>query len=250
MSGARLEILDLIDSTSAEAKRRATAGETGPLWLMARRQTAGYGRRGGAWRQAEGDLAATLLFSLGPGEAAADAAQLSFAAALAVSEACARFAPSATFTLKWPNDVLMDGGKLCGLMLELLGPAGGAPVLCLGIGVNIAGAPAGLDRRTARLRDVAGDGAPSSDALLVAIDEAFSAWRSLWRRDGFAPVRAAWTAQAHGIGRRARIVVRAGEQGEEASGVFRGADAAGALVLETPQGVRSFTAGSLFFDEG
>ena len=105
-----------IDSTNNEARRLAEAGERGPLWIMAERQTAGRGRRGRSWETLTGNLAATLL--LRPENTPAPVGQLSFAAALAVADVAAHVAPHAAITVKWPNDVLVDGKKTAGILLE------------------------------------------------------------------------------------------------------------------------------------
>jgi BirA family biotin operon repressor/biotin-[acetyl-CoA-carboxylase] ligase len=114
--GIGLVRLDAVDSTNAEARRRAEAGEAGPLWITAARQSAGKGRRGRDWETGEDNLAATLL--LRPDGAPTATAQLSFAAALAVTDMAVEFAPHAVITLKWPNDVLAEGKKLAGILLE------------------------------------------------------------------------------------------------------------------------------------
>jgi len=106
-----------LDSTNEEARRLAEAGETGPLWISAARQTAGRGRRGRAWDTPAGNLAATLL--LWPQASQAVTGQLSFAAALAAAEMVQHFAPDAAVTVKWPNDVLAEGRKIAGILLRL-----------------------------------------------------------------------------------------------------------------------------------
>ena len=134
-----------LDSTNEEARRLAEAGEAGPLWIVACEQSAGRGRRGREWVSSRGNLFATLL--LRPGRAADVCAQLSFVAALATGDAVASFAPSARIALKWPNDVLLDGHKVAGILLESAGSAGGCAVewLAVGIGMNLANYPAGTD---------------------------------------------------------------------------------------------------------
>ena len=114
--GYGLKWHDEIDSTNEEARRLAAKGEAGPLWLTAAQQTAGRGRRGRSWDSPGGNLAATLLIR--PERGQSEWAQLSFAAAVAVSDTAARFAPEAHIALKWPNDVLANGKKLSGILLE------------------------------------------------------------------------------------------------------------------------------------
>lgn len=235
-SGARIEIFDALDSTSLEAKRRAAEGEAGPLWIVALRQTAGYGRRGAQWRQQEGDVAATFLFrESAPVETLP---QLSFVAALALDEAIRRHAPAAPLTLKWPNDALAGGGKIAGLLLELIAAA--PPLVALGVGVNVVSAPAGLDYPTARMLDFAA-APPSPRAFVDTVDEAFAAWRGRWRDEGFDTIRAAWLARAAGLGETIRVRLA----GETIEGVFADLDLDGALILDCGGARRTISAGAV-----
>lgn len=238
-SGADIEIFESLDSTSLEAKRRAADGAAGPQWIVALRQTAGYGRRGSAWRQEAGDVAATLLFR--PNAPAEALPQLSFVAALAAADAIQRFAPKAPLSLKWPNDVLAGDGKIAGLLLELVTKAGSAPLVALGVGVNILSAPTGLEYRAARLIDFAAGAPPHPRAFVEALDETFDAWRRQWERDGFAEIRAEWLRRAANVGRRVRIQLA----GEVAEGVFADLDPAGALVLDCDGERRLIAAGAM-----
>ena len=132
MSPAELLVLDEIDSTNAEARRLAEAGHTGSIWIAARRQNAGRGRRGRAWSDHQGNLAATYLcVTHAP---PAEAAQTSFLAALAVADLLDRYVPPACVTIKWPNDVMIEGMKASGILVES-GPApAGGLWLAVGIG--------------------------------------------------------------------------------------------------------------------
>jgi BirA family biotin operon repressor/biotin-[acetyl-CoA-carboxylase] ligase len=234
-SGARLEIFDSLDSTSLEAKRRAATGEAGPLWLLALRQTAGYGRRGAPWMQQEGDVAATFLFrETAPSESLP---QLSFVAALAVGDAIRRYAPQADISLKWPNDVLAGRGKIAGILLELLG----APsTIALGVGVNVVSSPQGLDYPAARLIDFAAS-PPHPRAFVETLDGTLTSWREIWRRQGFAPVRAEWLSRAEGLGRAIRVQLA----GEIVEGVFKDLDLDGALILDCDGARRTIAAGAV-----
>ncbi|HVV93404.1 MAG TPA: biotin--[acetyl-CoA-carboxylase] ligase [Hyphomicrobiales bacterium] len=117
-AGYRLLALDEVGSTSAIAREHGRAGERGPLWVVAERQTAGHGRRGRAWQSPAGNLAASLLVVTDA--APAEAATLGFAAGLALYGALATLAPALArqIALKWPNDVLADGAKLAGILVE------------------------------------------------------------------------------------------------------------------------------------
>lgn len=230
--GYRLVRHDQIDSTNSEARRLAEAGECGPLWITADRQTAGRGRRGRAWEQGEGNLAATLLI-----HPTGDFAQLSFAAALAVAEMAEAFAPSAAITVKWPNDVLADGKKLAGILLE-----SGAGWLAIGIGVNLVSHPEDTEFPATSLAQL-GVAPPSSPEALALLAARFAHWYDAWMSRGFEALRTAWLARASGLG----APIRARLTHETRHGVFEGIDAAGALLLNEQGTVHSITAGEVFF---
>jgi BirA family biotin operon repressor/biotin-[acetyl-CoA-carboxylase] ligase len=229
-----------LDSTNSEARRRAEAGETGPLWISAARQTAGRGRRGRVWTSGEGNLAATLL--LRPQVPASIIGQLSFVAALAAAETANHFAPSAAITVKWPNDVLAEGKKLAGLLLES-GPAPEGSWLAVGIGVNLASFPEGTEFPATSLAQL-GIAPPSSEEALSVLAARFAHWYDAWMKDGFEIARAAWLARASGLGSpvRARLANH-----ETRNGVFEGIDEGGALLLNEQGHVRAIAAGEVFF---
>jgi biotin-(acetyl-CoA carboxylase) ligase len=149
-----------IDSTNSEAKRLAEAGDPGAVWIVADQQTAGRGRRGRVWQTQQGNLATTLLIR----PQGAQVAQLSFAAALAVSDTIAAFAPQAAIAVKWPNDVLAERRKIAGILLEA-GPCW----LAVGMGVNLAAAPEDTEFPAIALADL-GVTPPSPDAALAVSD--------------------------------------------------------------------------------
>jgi BirA family biotin operon repressor/biotin-[acetyl-CoA-carboxylase] ligase len=142
-SGVRLIAYDTLGSTNAEALARGRAGERGPLWITAARQTAGRGRRGNAWVSEPGNLYASLV--LADAAPAAHLPELCFVAALAVRDAVAAVAPSLSpaLKLKWPNDLLLDGAKLAGILIEAE-TAGSKTIMAAGIGVNCAHHPESL----------------------------------------------------------------------------------------------------------
>jgi BirA family biotin operon repressor/biotin-[acetyl-CoA-carboxylase] ligase len=234
---------DILDSTNEEARRLAEAGEAGPLWIVAREQSAGRGRRGREWISARGNLFTTLL--LRPGRAADVCAQLSFVAALATGDAVASFAPSARIALKWPNDVLLDGRKVAGILLESAGSAGGRAVewLAVGIGINLANHPAGTDMPATSLAAATGR-APDADDALARLAARWDAWYEAWMKNGFQPIRVAWLARATGLGERvsARLADR------EVQGVFESLAEDGALILREATGKQTrIGAGEVFF---
>lgn len=241
-SGYALRHFAEIDSTNEEAKRLAGGGVEGPLWIVADRQTKGRGRVGRAWHSLAGNLTATLL--LKPVSRTARCAQLSFVAALSASDLIAQCAPFAKVTLKWPNDVLLDGRKVAGILLEASGKRDAAPDwLAVGFGVNLLCYPADAEFPATSLRTVNVEPPAPKDAL-TRLAAAWVEWYSAWETKGFAPVRDTWLARAAGLGR----CIRARLPDEEATGVFEGIDENGALILGEPSGrVRSISAGDVFF---
>jgi BirA family biotin operon repressor/biotin-[acetyl-CoA-carboxylase] ligase len=235
LNGVRRIHHDTLDSTNSEARRMALAGEPGPVWITAAHQNAGRGRRGRVWDSGEGNLAATLL--LRPDAPAAVIGQLSFAAALAVAETAAHFAPGAAITVKWPNDVLADGKKLAGILLE-----SEPGWLAIGIGVNLANFPQGTEFPATSLAQL-GIAPPSSDEALTVLAARFAHWYAAWMNDGFETLRAAWLARAGGLG----LPIRARLPNETRTGVFEGIDAAGALLLNEQGQVHTIAAGEVFF---
>jgi BirA family transcriptional regulator, biotin operon repressor / biotin---[acetyl-CoA-carboxylase] ligase len=241
-AGIGREIHDVLDSTNAEALRRASAGETGPVWIMARRQTAARGRRGRAWSAPAGNFGATLLIRP-PG----DRALRSFVAALGLFDAMvAVTGRPELFAIKWPNDVLLSGGKLAGILLEAVN--GGA--LAIGVGVNLAVAPdpASLEPGAVppvALREATGL-AVSPEEFLDQLAPAVAAWEDRLTDEGFAPLRAAWLARATRIGEpiTARLPDRT------LTGRFETVDPTGALVLATTDGRVVLPAAEIAFTGG
>ena len=227
-AGIGREIHDSLDSTNAEALRRAAAGETGPLWIMAREQTAARGRRGRAWASPAGNFGATLLMRP-PG----DRALRSFVAALGLHDAMvAVTGRPELFALKWPNDVLLSGGKLAGILLEAVN--GGA--LAIGIGVNLASAPDPDSLEPGAVPPVslrAATGlAVAPEDLLDHLAPALAGWEDRLADEGFAPLRAAWLARAIRLGE----TITARLPNRTLTGRFETIDPTGALVLGTAEG--------------
>jgi len=247
MPAAPLLLLDQTDSTNAEARRRAEAGETGPLWIAARRQTGGRGRRGRAWESDTGNLFATLLMTTP--RPPAEAAQVTFVAALAVADLLDAYAPRSLVTIKWPNDVMLAGDKASGVLVESGAHPSGGLWLAVGIGVNLAYAPTGTERpATALAHHLRGDvGAPPSVEVAAArLAEAFAIWLERWETLGFEPILDAWRARTSGLDGPA--VARLGQ--ETVEGRAEGVAADGALRLRLADGtLRLISAGDVFFGE-
>ncbi len=241
-AGYSVASFDAIDSTNEEARRRAAVGERGPLWICAKRQTAGRGRRGREWESPEGNLMATLLIA--PGVTPPEAARLSFVAALAVHDLVASYATRSAVKVKWPNDVLIDGKKVAGILLESSGDAGVdvLPWVAIGIGVNLMHAPtAAQDPATF----VGAHGpTPSPAEALAALAEAWETRFRTWRVSGFAAIRDAWLGVAAGLGQAIEVRL----PGETLTGRFETLMPDGALSLLLPSGARrAITAGEVFF---
>lgn len=224
-----------IDSTNDEARRQAASGASSGLVIWAERQSAGHGRQGRAWQSPRGNLYCTIL--LRPACAAAEAAQLGFAASLAVCEA---LPTSIDARCKWPNDVLVNERKIAGILLE--SEASGARVawLTVGVGINLASHPEAADTPATSLAALGEAMTPG--AMLAAFCTRFLSWHEVWCERGFAPLRAAWLGRAHALG--GEIRVRYGTV--ETRGRFADLDASGALVLENAEGTRHIAAGTVF----
>lgn len=240
-----VHLLDEIDSTNAEARRRAGAGDVSSQWIVARHQTAGRGRRGREWNSDTGNLFATLLTLTS--KPAAEAAQITFVAALAVADLLDAFAKPGTVSIKWPNDVMLDGVKSCGILVESGTQTSGALWLVVGVGVNLAHAPEGTERPAtslaAHLRsDIAYP--PSVEAAAGVLAETFAVWMDRWETLGFQPILDAWTARTRGLD--GPCVARLGH--ETVEGTAEGVAPDGALRLRTTDGaLRLISAGDVFF---
>ncbi len=223
-AGFRLLSLDTVASTNIEALARA--GED-RLWVTAREQTAGRGRRGRSWASQPGNLYASLL--LQTPAATARCPELSFVAALAVHDAVAPVAAR----IKWPNDLLIEGRKFTGILIE----SGRDNAVVIGIGVNCAHHPDGTDYPASDL-----DGRFLPEQLFAALSDAMVLRLGQWQ-DGFASIRADWLARASGLGEA--IDVRL--PNSTISGLFEDLDEAGRLMLRLPDGrLEPIAAGDVF----
>lgn len=293
-AGYRLAVHDSLGSTNTEALGRARSGETGSLWVVARRQEAGRGRRGNAWTSPQGNLAASLLLGVDDVDPS-KLATLGFVAGVAMVEALdVTCAPSTSnpephpevpprsgglegglqisqraldpsfeaadaapqdavqggttqdcrrLRLKWPNDVLLGGAKVAGILLEAETLPGGRRIVVIGFGVNVAASPEGLPYAATCLRQ--GAYASSAEDVFAALSDSIVDALGLWRRgDGFPDVRARWIARAAGI--NAPVTVRLGD--ERVQGIFETIDEAGRLVIASDDGTRrTVTAGEVHF---
>jgi BirA family transcriptional regulator, biotin operon repressor / biotin---[acetyl-CoA-carboxylase] ligase len=242
---APIEIFDEIDSTLLEARRRAERGALTPVWLIAKRQTAGRGRRGRAWSSFDGNLMATLLFTTD--RPPQEVALLGFVTGVAIAETVESHIGAGRVTLKWPNDVFIDSAKASGILIDSGAAPGGGLWVALAFGVNVAAAPEGIDQPTISLRQILPPDAPAPNAIafFAALRPRLERWSMTFASEAFGPVRAAWLARAHGLGREARV--RLGET--ELAGRILGISERGELELETAEGRRFIAAGDVFFPE-
>jgi len=238
-------VLQSVDSTLDEAARIG-AGLHGPEWILAHRQTRGRGRRGRAWAGPAGNFTATLVLfpEGGPGQAVLR----SFVAAVAVLDACVVLCGrSDGFALKWPNDVLLNGGKLAGILLESAGAGGAVARLCIGIGVNLVAAPSGQEIEARALRPVSlvSETGISVDpeTFLTHLAASYARYEQQFARFGFSPIRTAWLAHAARLGQV--ITARTGK--DEFTGTFEDVDENGNLVLLTPRERMRIPAADVFF---
>ena len=237
--GAVLSVIRTVaetGSTNADLLALAREGmiEEG-VWLRAERQSAGRGRQGRAWLSPVGNLSASTAVRLRAGDP--PASTLGFVAAVALEEAVRTGAPSGVMQLKWPNDVLIGGAKLSGILLERADD-----FIVVGVGVNLAHTPDLPDRRTTSLAE---HGVLASPAVFVeALAACFSHWLDRWREQGFAAVRARWLERAHPPGTPLRAAL---PDGSVVAGAFEDIDAAGALILRLADGARrAIHAGDVF----
>jgi BirA family biotin operon repressor/biotin-[acetyl-CoA-carboxylase] ligase len=242
-AGWRVERLDRVGSTNDEARRRALAGDPGRLWIVAREQTSGRGRRGRVWTSPRGNLyASALLIDPSP---LAIAAQIGFVAGVALRGALDDLGAGDEVELKWPNDLVWRGAKLAGLLAEGTALGDGRLACIVGIGVNCLSAPSGLAYAADHLSNALGQ-ALSPERLFERLAPRFEESLALWRGGaGFAEIRARWLDHAAGLSGPIRI---AGAQGFR-EGVFETLDERGRLLLRGAGGLEAVEAGDLLFYE-
>ena len=232
-----------VGSTNEEIKRLAELGADDGTIVWAQEQTAGRGRRGREWRSPRGNLYCSLL--LRPSYSASKAMQLSFVTAAAVTEVVAAMLPAETpVTCKWPNDVLVGGRKVAGILIESSsGRAGDLDWLVIGVGINVASHPPTAEGQYPAT-SLAAEGARGVGVadLLGRYCRCLQRWMTTWHESGFSAIRHAWLQRAHGL--HQPITVRL-EQ-ETLEGVFANLDEGGALVLGQDGVDRLITVGDVF----
>lgn len=239
--GYRLDYLDTVGSTNAVALMRAREqGERGPLWIVGGEQTAGRGRMGRQWTSPPGNLYASLLLTDPcPTE---QAPELGFVAGVALSEAArALVGARENLGLKWPNDLLCDGAKLSGMLLEAARLPSGVLAAVIGIGVNCRSHPELPNYATTDLETIS-PGAGDPAALFATLSDAMARALETWARGtNFAAIRENWLAAC--LGRGGPVKVALGERAVE--GVFDTIDPHGRLVVLTADGPTAIDAGDV-----
>ncbi|WP_431868764.1 biotin--[acetyl-CoA-carboxylase] ligase [Allosphingosinicella sp.] len=213
----------------------AREGAAEGLWLRAERQTGGRGRQGRGWHSPEGNLYASTLIRLREGDPPAPS--LAMVAAVALHEVISLFLPGQKVAIKWPNDLLFEGAKLSGILLERADDA-----VIIGFGVNLAHQPEGLDRPATSVVTLAGS-SPDAGSFLETLAENFARWLQRWRTEGATPIRDRWLLAAHPVG--TALSTHDGEARIE--GLFDGLTEGGSLRLRLADGsVRVIHAGDVF----
>lgn len=242
-AGFRHLLLDVVGSTNDEAQRFALAGEPAGLIVTATEQTSGRGRQRRVWLSPVGGLYCTFL--LRPQCPPVQAPELGFVAAVAVAEAVGVLLGSRErISCKWPNDVLVGGHKIAGILVESATSAGNQlDFVVMGIGINLSGHPDPAEvmyPATSLAAEGAGNVSPA--AALTPLAEAVARWLAQWEAQGFAPVREAWKGLAHRPGEHLMISLGNGAL----EGEFIDLDRDGALLLQTATGRRTVTTGDCF----
>lgn len=237
--GFRAIWFDALASTNDEAMALAQAREPSGLWVVAGEQTQGRGRQGRQWSSPRGNFYGSVL--LVEPCAPRFAPQLGFVAGVSLLEALRHVAPGAALALKWPNDVLCDGAKLAGILVEGATRAGNVFACVIGFGVNCIAAPEGLAYRATSLDAVGARCEPS--ALLAGLSDALARNLDLWRGgEGFSAIRHAWLGGAYGLGRPMEARTNNGA----VQGVFETIDQDGRLVLASVSGRVTVEAADVF----
>lgn len=241
--GYRLVTFDQIGSTNSEAMARASAGERGPMWFVTTEQTAGRGRRHRPWIAPRGNLASSVLETIDV--APAVAATLGFAAGLALEAALRAVTgvASTEFSLKWPNDVLVEQAKLAGILLEAEAVPGGGLAVVVGMGTNVVAAPQGTPTPATSLLALGVE--TSAEKLFASLSDSWAECRGIWDQGrGFAEIRQRWLALAAGLGQP--VAVQTGQT--TVSGIFDTIDDTGCMIVRTSTGDRvPISAGDVYF---
>jgi BirA family biotin operon repressor/biotin-[acetyl-CoA-carboxylase] ligase len=253
-SDYRVFAFETIDSTNEEARRLATGGDPGNCIVWAKQQTAGRGRRGRTWVSNTGNLFASILIR--PQASLADASQLSFVAALAVKNMLETLSDGQSdqsgFALKWPNDVLVDGAKISGILLEGASKPGAhnepaqTDYLIIGIGINLQHHPEDTPYPATDMLAATGISL-EADKVAVALAASFDEIYREWVANGFEPLRKQWLGAAYRLGE----AIEVHQNDKRIKGIMRDLDATGALRIEVEDGKEVvIQAGDVYFPAG
>lgn len=237
----RIEEHESVGSTNTLCFARARDGDPGRLWIRAGEQTQGRGRRGRDWSSPVGNLFASLLL-IDP-EPAGRIGELPLVAAVALAEAVDKAASTLQLVqLKWPNDLLIDGAKLSGILLEAEALAGGRQAVVVGFGVNCVSHPQLSLYQATDLRSLGFQ--VGAERLFECLAATLADKLAVWAQaGGFETIRRDWLKRAAHLGQR--ITIRTAQ--EELSGIFADLDARGHLVLKLDDGrQRTLYAGDVF----
>lgn len=246
--GYRLEEVVSIPSTSDACAARARAGAPDGLAILAEGQTAARGSRGRSWSCPPGNLYLSVLLRPRHAAEAAGAGQWALLVGVALIEALRAFdAEPETLQLKWPNDVLRDGAKLAGILIDATMASGGDGLdwLVAGMGANLAVAPPVEGRRIAALQPLGG-APPVPRAVTLAFLDSLERWRGRLAAEGFAPVRAAWLAAAHPLGTPVTVT----DSRQSRVGSFAGLSPEGALLLSAAGEIAVISTGDVLLGQG
>ncbi len=250
-AGYKLAAFDQVGSTNAEAMAHARDGERGPMWFVTTLQTAGRGRRQRAWIAPRGNLASTILELADVSPAVA--ATLGFVGGLSIEAALRKVSVEAAlraggtdglkYALKWPNDVLAGGKKLCGILLEAENVADNRLAVVVGIGTNVVAAPEGTPTPATSLTVLGVQ--VGAEELFSELSDAWVEFRGIWDNGrGFAEIRRLWLQRAAGLGDK--VAIQSGSATVE--GIFDTIDETGCLIVRTADGKRvPVAAGEVYF---
>ncbi len=243
----RLIVHEEIGSTNDEAMRLAREGDPSRIWVVAKAQTKGRGRHGRQWQSPAGNLHASLM--LVDEVAPQIAPQLGFVAGVALAYALRdcfiddkTLGDDTRVRLKWPNDILCDGAKLAGILLESTSLPGGRFACIVGVGVNCARRPSDLAYEAIALADI-GAPQPLPQNVLAHLSDQFAAQLAVFDKGrGFAAIRKDWLAMAAGLGAPIRVTL----PNETVHGIFHGIDDGGRLLLDCGGEMRVIEAGDVW----
>ncbi|MED5226332.1 MAG: biotin--[acetyl-CoA-carboxylase] ligase [Pseudomonadota bacterium] len=210
--------------------------------VQALEQNSGRGRHGKTWDSQRGNLFMSLL--LRPAVGSGRWGELSFLSAVAVATILSEYINSQKIEVKWPNDVLINGKKIAGILLEVLNFGAKAPAVVMGIGINISKKPKEFEYPVTCIQDYKNE-ITSSDEVLTSLLHSIVHWFRIWENDGFDLIRTEWMKRAYKLDGTVEVE---GKNGSSAKFKFKGIDAEGAMLLDDENGTRNlYRAGTVRF---